>query len=375
MAPSFTDVRPEIYDFTPYTPGLSIDEIRERYGLPQVIKLASNENPLGASPQVIKAIRKAAPLAFRYPQSGEPRLSSAIADFYGVPVERVVPGNGSDEIIDLLVRIRAVPGKHNVVACDPCFSIYPLQTRLAGVELRQAKLLPDFSFDWETLHSLIDGNTALVFLTAPDNPSGYCPTRGDVLAFAQKLPRFTLLVVDEAYMDFVDDEAATSVLHMQNRPDNIAVIRTFSKSFGLAGMRLGFGILPPELTGYMRRVRLPFSVNILAEEAALAALEDGVFRSESLRVVREGRKWLASELAALGCVVYPSQSNFLMFGLPPDMGHSAQSVFKALLARGVIIRPLQSYKLPNHLRVTVGSPAENRIFIAELASLLDTAAR
>lgn len=375
MTPSFIDVRSEVYDFTPYSPGLSIDEIRERYGLPQIIKLASNENPLGASPQVIKAIQKAASLAFRYPQSGEPRLSAAIANLHNVPVEQVVPGNGSDEIIDLLIRIRAVPGEHNVVACDPCFSIYPLQTRLAGVELRQAPLRPDFSFDWATLLKLVDDKTALVFLTAPDNPSGYCPKREEVLAFARELPPFTLLTIDEAYMDFVDDQAATSVLCMDKRPGNIAVIRTFSKSFGLAGMRVGYGILPPALTGYMRRVRLPFSVNILAEEAAIAAIEDEIFRGESIRVVHEGRKWLTDELTALGCVVHPSQSNFLMFSLPPNRGYSARNVFEALLTRGVIIRPLQSYKLPDHLRVTIGNPLENKIFIAALASLLDAAAR
>ncbi|CAK7056579.1 MAG: Histidinol-phosphate aminotransferase [Desulfovibrio sp.] len=375
MSAPFTEVRPEIHDFTPYSPGLSIDEIRERYGLPQVVKLASNENPLGTSPLVIKALQKSASLAFRYPQSGEPRLSNAIADFHKVPVEQIVPGNGSDEIIDLLIRIRAVPGVHNVVTCDPCFSIYPLQTRLAGVELRQAPLKKDFSFDWENLLALTDENTALVFITTPDNPSGYCPSREEVVAFAEKLPPYALLVIDEAYMDFVDDEENASVLFLKNRPENIAVVRTFSKSFGLAGIRVGYGVLPPVLTGYMRRVRLPFSINILGEEAAIAAIEDEPFRQESLRVVREGRKWLTNELTNLGCIVYPSQSNFLMFALPPDKGYSAKNVFEALLTRGVIIRPLQSYKLPDHLRVTVGNPMENRIFITALASLIDPVTR
>lgn len=375
MTLSFTDVRSEIYGFTPYSPGLSIDEIRERYGLPQVVKLASNENPLGTSPLVSKAIQKSASLAFRYPQSGEPRLSEAIARRYTVPVEQVVPGNGSDEIIDLLIRIKAVPGKHNVVTCDPCFSIYPLQTRLAGVELRQAPLLKNFSFDWDALLKLTDENTALVFITTPDNPSGYCPSKEEVFAFAKKLPPYTLLVVDEAYMDFVDDEHAMSALYAPDRPANIAVIRTFSKSYGLAGMRVGFGILHPDLAGYMRRVRLPFSVNILAEEAAIAALEDTAFHAESIRVVHEGRTLLKEELTALGCFVYPSQSNFLMFSLPPNKGYSARNVFEALLTRGVIIRPLQSYKLPDHLRVTIGNPMENKIFITALANLLQATAR
>ena len=375
MSAPFTVVRPEIHDFTPYSPGLSIDEIRERYGLPQVVKLASNENPLGTSPLVIKALQKSAGLAFRYPQSGEPRLSKAIADFHRLPIEEVVPGNGSDEIIDLLIRIRAVPGVHNVVTCNPCFSIYPLQTRLAGVELRQAPLKQDFSFDWDKILSLTDDNTAIVFITTPDNPSGYCPRREEILEFAKKLPPFTLLVIDEAYMDFVDDEKNTSVLFMEKRPENIAVIRTFSKSFGLAGIRVGYGVLPPTLTGYIRRVRLPFSVNILAEEAAIAAIEDEAFRQESIRIVHTGRQWLTDELTNLGCIVYPSQSNFLMFALPPDRGYSAKNVFEALLTRGVIIRPLQSYKLPDHLRVTIGNPVENKIFITALAGLLAPVAR
>lgn len=375
MSPSPTDVRPEILDFTPYSPGLSIEEIRERYGLPQVVKLASNENPLGTSPLAVKAIQKAASLSFRYPQSGEPRLSATIARHHKVPVEEIVPGNGSDEIIDLLIRIKAIPGTHNIVANDPCFGIYPLQTRLAGVELRQVPLKSDFSFDWATLLQTVDEKTAIVFLTTPDNPSGYCAPREDVLAFAAKLPPYTLLIVDEAYMDFVDDEEASSILYLEKRPANIALIRTFSKSFGLAGLRMGYGILPPELTGYVRRVRLPFSVNILAEEASIAAIEDVAFRQEALRVVREGRVWLADELTKLGCRVYPSQSNFLMFSLPLNKGYSARNVFEALLTRGVIIRPLQSYKLPDHLRVTVGNPTENRLFITALAGLIDQGSR
>ena len=375
MSPTPSDVRTEISNFTPYSPGLSIDEIRERYGLPQIIKLASNENPLGTSPLVIKALQKSANLAFRYPQSGEPRLTSAIAKHHNIPAGRIVAGNGSDDIIDLLIRIKAAPGIHNVVTCDPCFSIYALQTRIAGVELRQVPLMRDFRFNWEALLHAVDENTALVFLTMPDNPSGYCPPRVDVLDFAAKLPPYTMLVVDEAYMDFVDDEESASILYMENIPANITILRTMSKSFGLAGLRVGYGILPPELAGYARRAHMPFSVNILAEEAAIAAFEDTAFRAEVLRVVREGRSWLNAELANLGCRVYPSLSNFIMFSLPPDRGYSARNVFEALLTRGVIIRPLQSYNLPDHLRVTVGNPMENKIFISALAGLLSTAPR
>lgn len=370
MTASFTDIRPAIQDFTPYSPGLAIDEIRERYGLPQVIKLASNENPLGASPLVQKAIQKAAANSFRYPQSGNPHLVAALAAHHKVPAEKVVVGNGSDEIIDLLIRVRAVPGRHNVVTCKPCFSMYTLQTRMAGVELRQAPLKNDFSFDWQALRALVDDNTALVFLTTPDNPSGYCPPKEDVARFAQSLPPFCLLIVDEAYMDFVSDEKAFSLFEELDKHPNTGIIRTFSKSFGLAGLRLGYGVLPEKIADYMRRVRLPFSVNLLAEEAGIAALSDHAFREESLKTVREGRAYLTQELTARHCVVFPSQANYLMFSLPPYSGYSAQNVFEALLTRGVIIRPLKSYGLPDHLRVSVGNAQENKVFITALSNLI-----
>lgn len=370
MSAPFTSVRPEILDFTPYAPGLSIDEIRERYGLPQVIKLASNENPLGASPAVQKAIQKNAGLAFRYPQSGNPRLRKIIAAHHRVPTDMVAVGNGSDEIIDLLIRIRAIPGTHNVVTCQPCFSIYSLQTRLAGVELRQVPVRGDFSFDFDGLIKAMDANTVLVFLSTPDNPSGYCPARSEVMAFAKRLPENALLILDEAYMDFVDVEEEHAMIPFMAECPNVAVIRTFSKSFGLAGMRVGYGVLPVELADYLLRVRLPFSVNILAEEAAIAALSDSAFRREVLRAVAEGRNYLTNALKELACVPLPSQANFITFSLPPDSGYTAQNVFEALLTRGVIIRPLRSYGLNDHLRVSVGSAMENKVFITALSQLL-----
>ena len=370
MNSSFADVRPDIQEFTPYAPGLSIDEIRKRYGLRQVIKLASNENPLGISPFVRQVIQKHAGLAFRYPQAGNPALINALAQHHGVDAGCIACGNGSDEIIDLLIRIRAVPGKHNIVANSPCFAIYNTQAKLAGVELRKAPLCKDFSFDWQQLSSLVDANTAIVFLTAPDNPSGYCPQREDIARFAGSLPAFALLVVDEAYMDFAEDEEGSSMLPILPAHPNAAVVRTFSKSFGLAGMRVGYGILPPATADYVRRVRLPFSVNILAEEAAIAALRDAAFRAATLRAVREGRSYLENALRGLRCAVYPSQANFLMFSLPPDSGHAAQDIFEALLTRGIIIRPLKSYGLPDFLRVSVGNASENKQFINAVSKLL-----
>lgn len=362
-------VRPEVARCKAYVPGLSIDEIRLQYGLDTVVKMASNESPLGTSPLVLAALQRHAAKAFRYPQGGNPRLVAALAAFHQVDPTRIVLGNGSDEIIDMLLRMRAEPHVHNIVCFRPCFSIYTLQARLCGIEVRQQDLAEDFSFLWQGLRALVDHNTALVFVTSPDNPSGWCPPRHEVLAFAASLPKGCLLVVDEAYMDFVDDEQAQSLLYSADCPSNVLFLRTFSKSFGLAGLRLGYGIFSPELAEYFWRVRLPFSVNILAEEAGLAALEDSVFRAETLRTVREGRRLLEQSLRDMGCTVYPSQANFCMFA-PPHKGPTAPQLFEALLRRGFIIRPLKSYDLPQLLRVSVGNEAENAAFLHAVHAIL-----
>lgn len=357
--------------FKPYTAGLSIDEIRDKYGLARVIKMASNENPLGTSPLVRRVLESHAGLAFRYPQAGNPRLVKALAAYHGVSPSRIVVGNGSDEVIDLLFRVCAEPGINNAVAFRPCFGIYTTQAALCGVELRQADVNPDFSFPWDRLLELVDDKTSLVFVTTPDNPSGYTASAAELERLARALPEGCLLVVDEAYMDFTDDESAHSLLPRLDEFPNLIVSRTFSKSFGMAGLRLGYAIMPEELADHMWRVRLPFSVNLMAEEAGIAALEDTAFHDETLRVVREGRGYLAGELERLGCRVYPSQSNFLMFEVPAGAPDAA-GLFEGLLRRGFILRPLTSYGLPRHLRVSVGTAEENTLLINAMRELLQS---
>ncbi|GAB1410287.1 histidinol-phosphate transaminase [Desulfovibrionales bacterium] len=361
-------VRPEMDGFTPYVPGLSIEEIKERFGLTKVIKMASNENPLGVSAVVQQRLHTASALAFRYAQAGTPALTQALARHLGVPQECLVAGNGSDEIIDLLIRVVARPGVDNVVAFAPCFSMYDVQSRLCGVEFRQTPLRADFSFAFDNLLALTDEQTALVFVTNPDNPSGYACPASEILALAARLPKRSLLVVDEAYVDFADPVDQYSVLGAFASHSNLIVLRTFSKMYGLAGLRLGYGIMPAWLAELVLRVKLPFSVNILAEQAGLAALEDGFFVAETRRIVLEGRADLAQRLTDLGCLVYPSQANFLMFRPPAPV--CAQDVFDALLRRGVIIRPLASYGMPDLLRVSIGTAEENSIFLAHMTDIL-----
>ncbi len=360
-------VRDNIHALKAYVPGLSIDEIREKYQCERIVKMASNENALGVSPLVQERLCRHAGAVFRYPQGGNPRLVKALAHKHNVDEARVVLGNGSDEIIDLLIRVRCVPSEHNIVCFNPCFSMYVVQGQVNGVALRQVPLNTDFSFALDALREQINEKTALVFLTTPDNPSGYCPPAEDVLRFAQDLPEGCLLVVDEAYMDFAD-EKTFSLLAQGCTLENVAFLRTFSKSYGLAGIRLGYGVLPQALADALWRARMPFSVNILAEEAGLAALEDEVFYAESLRVVREGRVQLTGGLQNLGCTVWSSVANFLMFAPPHTF--DALNVFELLLHKGFIIRPLKSYGLPQLLRISVGTEEENTAFLKAFQDIL-----
>lgn len=368
-------LRPEVLAFEQYSPGLSIDAIKERYHLHQVVKLASNENPLGVSPVVQKVIKRKADLAFRYPQSGNPRLVSALAALHGVNPGCIVVGNGSDEIIDLLVRMRCEPGKHNVVTFRPGFSIYSLQTRFCGAEFREVPRGQALNFPWDALLAAVDENTGLVFITTPDNPTGFTPPVEDLLALCERLPASCLLVIDEAYMDFARPQKRYSLLPHWTPAgagfQNVVFLRTFSKLYGLAGLRLGYGIMPAWLADYMWRVRLPFSVNILAEEAGLAALADDIFRRASLEVTHAGCDYLTRELQALCCQVNPTQANFLLFRLPLEAKIDAHGAFVKLLEQGVIIRHLKSFGLPNCLRVSVGAEHENKTFVAALRTALE----
>lgn len=368
---------PAIEELAPYAPGLSIEEIRQRNNLTSVIKLASNENPLGVSPLAQNAINNNAASVFRYPRGGNPALAAALAKLHNVAPENIAIGNGSDEIIDLLIRIFASDSNAEILCFEPCFSIYPIQAAINGTKVVKIPLNPDFSFDLEGMLAAASPETRLVFITTPDNPSGYAPPLERVRSFAEALAKKApgaLLVIDEAYADFANDEKAVSLLANGIYPENTAFLRTFSKSYGLAGLRLGYAVLPSRLAGYYWRARLPFSVNLLVEAAGLAALEDGAFRETTLKTVREGRAYLAEQLTALGCRVWPSSANFLMFRLPENT-LSAAEAHERLLKAGIIIRALKSYNLPEYLRVSVGNKRENRIFISELAKILASSPR
>lgn len=367
IAMTTVTVRPEVMETKPYAPGLTIEEIREKYGLDTVIKLASNENPLGASPIAQKAVAKHAANIFRYPQNGNPRLNSAIAEKIGVNEKCIITGNGSDEIIDLIVRVKAVPGRDEVITYESCFSMYSLMSRLCGVNFRQLPRDKDFRQPVKALAEAATEKTAVVFITSPDNPTGLAVKVEEIREAAEKLPTDTILVVDEAYIDFATPAERYNMLPLLDEFSNIVLTRTFSKAYGLAGLRVGYGVMNPLLADYITRARSPFTVNLIAEEATLAVLKDDVFYNETLRVVSEGKAQMTSALEDFGCTVLPSQANFVMFTPPCD----AKMLFEELLKRGVIVRHLKSFGYGDYIRVNMGTPTENSVFLKNAKEIIN----
>jgi len=359
-------IRQQLLDFDSYIPGLSMEEVKERYGLSSVIKLASNENPLGVSSKVLQAMGKQLKGVHRYPQAGSPRLRQALAAYHAIPEGRIVAGNGSDEIIDLLIRATVEPGRDHVLAFHPCFNIYRLQSKLCGIDFRQVALRDDFTFPMQALLETVNDDTAIVFLTTPDNPSGFAPPVEEVLDLHRRLPEDCLLVVDEAYMDFAIPQERHSILSLAGSIPNLVVLRTFSKLYGLAGLRLGYGVMMEDLADTLLRVKLPFSVNVLAEVAGIAALDDEAFRSKTIRTVVKGRKMLTHALVEMGFLVYPSQANFIM--VKPPM--PASELFERLLMFGIIVRPLPSYGLTDYMRISIGNETENETLVRTIRKIL-----
>jgi len=360
-------VRPEILGFDPYKPGLTIEQIQADYGLDTVIKLASNENPLGVSPVVKKVIERNADRVFRYPENHSPRLVAEISRHVGVPEECIMVGNGSDEIIDMLFRMKAWSGKDNVVCYENCFSMYRMCAKLADVEYREVPRDESFALPLDKMAEAADDNTAMVIVTSPDNPTGQAASVEDLAVLAGVLPEDCLLVVDEAYVDFTWPPESYTPVQAYDKFDNLVVLRTFSKAYGLAGLRIGYGIIPPKLLQLMKNARIPFTVNLLAEDAAIAALNDDTFYNETLQVVMAGREYFTDELTKLGCRVWPTQANFVMFQPPKD----AMQLFLNLLKKGIIVRPLKSFGLPDCIRVNVGTERENRTFIKTIGEVLN----
>ena len=354
------NIHSHIASLVPYVPGKPIDELQRELGIPRAIKLASNENPLGPSPKALAVLAGAAPLLHRYPDGGAYRLRAALADRYKVTSDHVILGNGSDEILGLLARAFLSPGDEAVMA-DQTFVIYKMEVTAAHgtpviVPLRQGR------HDLPAMAEAITPTTRLVFICNPNNPTGTMVAAADVRAFMQRVPDDVIVVFDEAYYEYVEDRDFPDSLSWVMQQRNVIVLRTFSKIYGLAGLRVGYGITTPEIAGYLNRVRPPFNVNTMAQAAAVAALQDDEHVARSRALNASEMATMKAGLVALGFQPLPSQANFLFF----DVGRDGRVIFDALLRQGIIVRHIDGPLL----RVTIGLPEENRYFLDALKNVL-----
>ena len=358
----------------PYAPGKPQRQAKRESGRDSVIKLASNENPYGPSPRAVEAIRRAAAVENFYPDTDSSELRQKLARLHNVAPEHIVVTAGSTQFLDIIARTLLSPGL-NAVTSDLTFIVYPLAVRAAGGELLRAPLRDD-GFDLGAIAAAIDPQTRVVFLANPNNPTGTMFDAQALEEFLERVPSHVLVVLDEAYCDFAEAFARekgivySRSLDLVRQGRNVVVLRTFSKSHGLAGIRVGYGLGPPELMSYFARMKPAFSVSSVSEAAALAALDDTAhIQSAVENNLRETRR-LEGGLSALGFRVVPTSANFLFF----DAGEDSAALALRLQAEGVIVRPLDLWGAPTGIRVTAGTPEQNRQFIAALGRVTEKAA-
>lgn len=349
----------------PYPPGKPLEELEREYGITGSIKLASNENALGPSPKAVDAIANALSNLHRYPDGSCYYLAISLAEKLGVQLEEIVFGNGSNEIIELLVAAFLEPN-YEVITSHPTFLVYQKMVQARG-GINRVVPLKDMRHDLNGILKLINEKTRLIFLDNPNNPTGTVFTEDEFEAFLDKVPASVIVVLDEAYVDFVDQEIRLDARIYLNGDKPVVALRTFSKAYGLAGLRIGYGLMSATISDFINRVRQPFNVNQLAQVAALAALGDEDHYQKTFDLTKQGTAWLSKEVSALGCKSFPTQTNFFLI----DVGMDCKKLYEAMLGKGVIVRPMSAYGFPSYIRITVGLPEENKRFVKALAQTLD----
>jgi histidinol-phosphate aminotransferase len=347
----------------PYVPGKPIEEVQRELGLTDVIKLASNENPLGPSPRALEALVAAASGVALYPEGSAPALRRAVSRATGMPEDTLVFGNGSDEVLHLLALTFLQPGDETVQG-DPSFAMYEIYaTQCDAVPVLVP--LKNFTHDLDAMADAVTSRTRMVFIANPNNPTGTLVRRDAVARFLDRLPHNVLVVLDEAYDEYVTgpDKPDLRPLVLEGR--NVVILHTFSKAYGLAGLRVGYGIMRPQLATLLNRVRSPFNVNLPAQAAAAAALGDSEHVTRTVALNAEGRNYFYAEFERLGLRYVPSEGNFVLV----DVG-DGRRVFEALQHKGVIVRSAHGMGLPRHIRVTTGTMPQNQRFIAALKDVL-----
>lgn len=353
-----------ILGIAPYEPGKPIEELEREIGITNAIKLASNENPLPPSDRVRKAIAAALGGLNRYPDGSGHYLRQALAKRHGLTSEHIVLGNGSNELIELVVRTFLQPGDEAVIP-HPSFVVYPMIVQAAG-GIRVVVTLEDYRLDLEGMARAITPLTKLVFIANPNNPTATVVTAEEVDAFMARVPDRVIVVFDEAYIEFAQGPDFPDALSYLRQGRKVVILRTFSKAASLAGLRMGYGMAEPDAILLLHRIRQPFNVNSLAQAAAMAALEDEAHVLECVKMNEAGKAYLCEEFGALDLQYVPSRANFILV----DVKRPAVELYQRLLKEGVIVRPMTSFGMETALRITVGTPEENRRMIKALRKCL-----
>ena len=355
--------KPGILDIAPYVPGKAKVD-----GVEHPLKLSANENILGSSPLAREAFATAIDHLHMYPEGRSNMLRAAIGEKYGLEPERLLFGCGSDEIFQLINQTFLEPGD-NIVQGQYGFGAYAIGARACQAEVRFAPE-KDYRIDVDELLKLVDGRTRAVFVANPGNPTGTWVGGAEIRRLHAALPPSVILVLDGAYAEFVDDPGFEAGAAMVREFDNVVMTRTFSNLHGLAALRVGWAYMPEEMAAAVDRIRLPFNVNIPAQLAAVAALGDDDFQARSLALVAQWRPWLAQQLGGLGLEAIPSAANFILVGFPKTPGRTAKEAEAFLASRGIIVRGVTGYGLPDHLRMTIGLEEHNRALVEALADFM-----
>jgi histidinol-phosphate aminotransferase len=360
------DIPEYIAGIKPYKPGKPIEELEREYGIQGSVKLASNENPLGPSPRAAEALQAAIYKLHRYPDGSGYYLTQKLAAKLGVPASGIVPGNGSDDVIGMLCRALLTPGTEAVMTA-PSFLMYEILVRSVGAKPVFVPL-DQLAVDLEAMASAVTEKTRMVFVNNPNNPTGTFIGREAFQAFLAKLPDTVVVVLDEAYIEFARHPDCANGLSLLEAEPRLAVLRTFSKAYGLAGIRIGYGVMAPQLAELLHRIRQPFNTSSLAQAAAVAALDDDAFLQQTLDLVAGELDFLQNALRARGITCFPTQANFFLIDVMRDAGE----VFEAMLREGVIVRSMESYGYPRYIRINAGTRQENRRFLEAFDRVMKT---
>jgi len=357
-------IKEELLSIEPYAPGKPIEEVKREMGLKRAFKFASNENPFGPSPLAVKALKDRLGEVNRYPDGGCYYLRKKLSSMLGVGEGELIFGNGSDELIVLAIKALTEKGDEVVVA-KPTFLIYHIASTVSGLKVKSVPM-KEFRYDLNRMADQVSNRTRIVFVANPDNPNGTYVNRGEVESFLERVPEDIVIYFDEAYFEYVQGGDYPDTLHYQSK-GNIITSRTFSKIYGLAGLRIGYAVSSKQIIDLMNRVREPFNVNSLAQSAALAALDDREFVEMVRDETEKGKKLIYSELERIGLTYIPSATNFILV----KIGKKAGAVYENLLKQGVIVRQMSAWNLEGYIRVTIGKEDENLIFLSALRKALE----